>query len=139
MNLQISKFEDWLPLCREILHKKLPSIIALEGDIGAGKTSFVKIFVSEISDQILATSPTFPLMNVYETKHYLIRHFDLYRLNSNEEILELGFQDLVIDADFVFIEWPDKAWNLIPKPFAHIKIVYDIKNKCRHVTICIET
>lgn len=96
--------------------RRLPakSKIALVGDLGAGKTTFVKGLAQGLGlkDKASVTSPTFILMHVYPTKVPLI-HFDLYRLKSEKELWDIGFQDLVeTHQGVVCVEWPEKAGNL---------------------------
>jgi tRNA threonylcarbamoyladenosine biosynthesis protein TsaE len=89
------------------------SIILLSGDLGAGKTEFVRGFVSRWKLDNLVGSPTFTIMNEYASDKVRICHFDLYRLSSPEELVEIGFTDFVSEADFVFIEWPQIAVELL--------------------------
>ena len=68
-------------------------VFTLIGDLGAGKTHFVKGFVKGIGSNSLVTSPTFTLLNIYEGGKYPVYHFDMYRLSSREEAEELGFDE----------------------------------------------
>lgn len=68
-------------------------VFTLTGDLGAGKTHFVKGFAKGLGSKMLVTSPTFTLLNVYDDGKYPIYHFDMYRLSSKEEGEELGFND----------------------------------------------
>lgn len=118
----ISHINDLLPFAQKILDKKYPSTIVLKGDLGAGKTTFVRQFVSLLDDNIIVSSPTFTLMNIYQTDQYTIHHFDLYRLHSSEEALEWGFEEFVDQGDFNFIEWAERAPELLPYPYTLITI-----------------
>ncbi len=83
--------------------------IGLKGELGAGKTVFVRGIAEglKVDDTRLVGSPTFKIINVYEGK-FTIYHIDLYRLNSIEEILDLGLFDLEDDNTIQLIEWADK-------------------------------
>ncbi len=101
--------EETLTLARKLACENLPpgSIFLLKGEVGSGKTTFVRGFVSSWDLDSLVTSPTFTLMNEYSNDKIRICHFDFYRLNSMEEILELGIEDYLTSFDYSFIEWPD--------------------------------
>ncbi len=102
------------------------TIITLTGDLGAGKTHFVKGLALGLGGRELVTSPTFTIMNVYESGRMPIYHFDMYRLSSREEAEELGFQEYfdpsALDGISV-VEWPEKVAGLITVPHIDVKIV----------------
>ena len=100
-------------------------VFTLVGDLGAGKTHFVKGFVKGMGSNALVTSPTFTLLNVYEGGKVPIYHFDMYRLSSKEEAEELGFNeyfDLNSLDGVVLVEWPQQVDRLINCPHIEIKI-----------------
>lgn len=100
-------------------------VFTLVGDLGAGKTHFVKGFAKGIGSDDIATSPTFTLLNVYEGGRMPVYHFDMYRLGSKEEAEELGFSDYFdlksLDG-VVLVEWPSQVEGLIKCPHIEIKI-----------------
>ncbi len=101
-------------------------VFTLLGDLGAGKTHFVKGFVKGLGSNALVTSPTFTLLNVYEGGKFPVYHFDMYRLSSKEEAEELGFDeyfDLKNLDGIVFVEWPSQVEGLI---------------NCQHIEVNIE-
>lgn len=85
-------------------------IIALYGTLGAGKTLLTKGIARglQVPDWYYVNSPTFTLINEYEGRLPLY-HFDLYRLNSRDDLLELGFEDYLQKTGVIVIEWPEKA------------------------------
>jgi tRNA threonylcarbamoyladenosine biosynthesis protein TsaE len=89
--------------------------VALEGDLGAGKTQFVRGVVSGAvcSHDEMVSSPTFTLLNEYRCR-IPIYHFDLYRLSSAEEIIELGFDEYFFGKGASLVEWPDRLGDEIP-------------------------
>ena len=100
-------------------------VFTLVGDLGAGKTHFVKGFVKGLGCNELVTSPTFTLLNVYEGGKVPVYHFDMYRLSGLEEAEELGFNeyfDLSSLDGIVFVEWPSQVEGLIKCPHIEIKI-----------------
>ncbi len=94
-----------------------PKIILLKGDLGSGKTTFVKEVVKFLGCDQPVTSPTFTLLNVYDAKQK-IYHFDMYRLSSREEAEAVGFAEYFdkekLDG-IVFVEWPENVEGLIKK------------------------
>ena len=90
-------------------------VFALIGDLGAGKTQFVKGFVAGLGSSAEVTSPTFVLLHEYEDGCLPVYHFDFYRLDSKEAVLRLGFDDYVFGEGVSLIEWADRYPDLIPK------------------------
>jgi len=89
--------------------------IVLYGQIGAGKTTFVKAFCKQLQTQETAHSPTFSLVNEYEYSDGLVYHFDLYRLESLEEAIDIGIEDYLDDEHYCFIEWAELIDNILPE------------------------
>ncbi len=98
------------------LGEKLPrgTTVLLEGDLGAGKTAFTRGFVSRWGLEDLVSSPTFTVMNEYRNEEICIYHFDLYRLSSPEELVELGLDEFLETGDYSLIEWPGIAQDWLP-------------------------
>lgn len=94
---------------------KPPMVVLLTGDLGAGKTTFVKDVVSALGCDDLVTSPTFTLLNTYNAK-FPVYHFDMYRLSSAEEAMNVGFEEYfdknALDG-VCFVEWPENVEGLI--------------------------
>ena len=94
---------------------KPPMVVLLTGDLGAGKTTFVKDVVSALGCDDLVTSPTFTLLNTYNAK-FPVYHFDMYRLSSAEEAMNGGFEEYfdknTLDG-VCFVEWPENVEGLI--------------------------
>jgi tRNA threonylcarbamoyladenosine biosynthesis protein TsaE len=89
-------------------------VVALVGDLGAGKTQFVKGLLLGIESGDAATSPTFTLLHEYRGGRLPIFHFDLYRLREPAEIEEIGFADYLEDGGVTVIEWADRFPHLLP-------------------------
>lgn len=92
-------------------------IITLTGDLGAGKTTFTKGIAQALGVRKEITSPTFAIMNVYDTSHLNIKklvHIDTYRLKSTAELIEIGAEDYIGAPDtLTIIEWPELAASLL--------------------------
>ena len=107
------------------LIKKKSVVVFLEGDLGAGKTTFTKGILKGLGYEELVKSPTFNLVEIHEIDECKIFHFDLYRINEEIELEEIGLDEYLQERKAVCIfEWPKIAKNLIPKPDFHISIAY---------------
>ena len=106
------------------------NIITFSGEMGAGKTTFIHYLCEYLNVEDAVSSPTFSLINEYhfvdKNKGKTIFHIDLYRLNSIPEAINAGIEDCLLSAkaaqNYAFIEWPEKAETLIPKPYLHVVI-----------------
>ena len=88
-------------------------IIAFNGNLGVGKTAFIRFLVQNFLPSEEVPSPTFTLLQTYETPHFPIYHFDLYRLDRPEDAFELGIEDAFFEG-VSLIEWPEKMQKLFP-------------------------
>ena len=94
---------------------KKGDVVALYGTLGVGKTTFVRGLVNALLNKIIdVPSPTFTLVQSYDTPDFTLYHFDCYRLKSPEEAYEIGIEDAFMDG-VSLIEWPDKIAGLLPK------------------------
>ncbi|MDQ3191133.1 MAG: tRNA (adenosine(37)-N6)-threonylcarbamoyltransferase complex ATPase subunit type 1 TsaE [Bacteroidota bacterium] len=99
-------------------------VFAFYGEMGAGKTSFIKSICKELGVKDNVTSPTFSIVNEYLTSNNdIIYHFDFYRIDKESEAYDLGFEDYLYSHNYCFIEWPEKIAGLLPKQFIRIEIV----------------
>jgi tRNA threonylcarbamoyladenosine biosynthesis protein TsaE len=88
-------------------------VIGLCGPLGAGKTTFARAAIGEVTGQAEAPSPTFGLVETYEAPSFTLWHFDLYRLEKAEDVWELGFEE-ALDDGVLLIEWPERIMSLLP-------------------------
>jgi len=124
MELSIQSITEIDNIAKKFLKNfKEPAIIAFYGEMGVGKTTFIKALCKELSCTDNITSPTFSIINEYNTKtKQKIYHFDLYRLENIQEAIEIGLEEYLYSGDWCFIEWPEIANSLLPKRTYHIKI-----------------
>lgn len=94
---------------------KAGEVIALVGDLGAGKTHWVKGFVAGMGSTAEVTSPTFGLVHEYRGGRLPVSHFDFYRLESAEELIALGWDEYLESGGVVVAEWADKFPSVMPK------------------------
>ena len=100
-------------------------IIFLEGELGAGKTTFTKGILKGFDYQELVKSPTYNLVEIRETKNHKIFHFDLYRISEPIELEEIGVDEYLKELGSVSIfEWPKNGEAVLPSPDFHVQISY---------------
>ncbi len=122
--------KNWAAGFVSLLRKN--TVVALHGNLGAGKTSFVKACAPFLGiAPSLVTSPTFSYLHVYEGDFFLY-HFDLYRIFSLEDFLHLGFEEYFTKTGICLIEWPEKIASILPKETLHLH--WDFANLGRMVT-----
>ncbi len=100
-------------------------IILLNGDLGAGKTTFTKFVLETLGVKDDVTSPTFTIMHEYKTKKFNIYHFDMYRLSSGAEACEFGMDEYLYSGDkrnIVFVEWAENIKDILNGKFIKINI-----------------
>ncbi len=96
-----------------------PTVIALNGDLGAGKSVFARAIIRALGHEGAVKSPTYTLVEQYRVPGWQIAHFDLYRLTDPEELQFIGFRELVVESDLMLIEWPDHGEGYLPE-FSHV-------------------
>lgn len=96
--------------------------IAMYGDMGSGKTVFMRGFVSVLVPQARVSSPTYAILNVYDNGECCVNHFDLYRIGSSEDLYSTGF-DEVIRKGITVCEWSENIPDDLPKD--HIKLIFE--------------
>lgn len=103
-------------------HLTFGDVVAVTGEMGAGKTTVIKALVIALQSQDHVSSPTFSIVNTYQVKNGLVHHFDLYRLKSFQELLDLGFDIYLEEGALVLIEWPELATPLMPDHMIRLQI-----------------
>jgi tRNA threonylcarbamoyladenosine biosynthesis protein TsaE len=110
-------------------------MVALRGDLGAGKTAFARALIQSLGDpDDEVPSPTFTLVQTYETPAGSIWHFDLYRLSGPDEVIELGWDEVRADG-IALVEWPDRLGSLLPADRLDIQITFGASPSTRRATL----
>lgn len=100
----------------------LPPFIALYGDLGVGKTAFVRGFASVIAPQSLVRSPTFALVNEYRAKPRSLFHFDMYRIEDEDDLYSIGFYDYLERNGICLVEWSEKIPYALPDEYLRVTV-----------------
>jgi tRNA threonylcarbamoyladenosine biosynthesis protein TsaE len=134
MSYELKSEEDTKSFGRQLANHLAPGlVIGLQGEIGRGKTCMVRACLEALGVTSLIKSPTFTLVETYDIKGLHIHHFDLYRLQSEYELEDLGFRDYLHSQSICFIEWPEKSPNLLP--FLDLSLEFKLKLPGRMLTI----
>lgn len=105
-----------LPKVAAQVAPKLQGVVLFIGEMGAGKTTVIKALCAVLGVKDEVSSPTFSLINAYETQAGVpIYHFDLYRLENELEALDIGVEEYLESGEMCFIEWPEKIINFLPE------------------------
>lgn len=101
-------------------------VFAFYGKMGAGKTTFIQSVCKELGSDDTVTSPTFALINEYNTtENESIFHFDFYRIKNLEEVFDLGYEDYLYSGSYCLIEWPELIETLLPENIVRVTIEAD--------------
>lgn len=101
-------------------------VYAFEGQMGAGKTTFIKQLCEQMGSTDVVNSPTFAIVNVYDVERPYkgeVYHFDCYRLKDIREAMDFGAEEYLYSGNYCFIEWPALIEPLLPEDTVHVKIV----------------
>ena len=132
MNLSfVIKNENELDeVAQQLLKKYNLKIFLFYGEMGVGKTRFIKSLCKGLDVLDVVSSPTFSIVNQYLNKNNdFIYHFDFYRTNNKEEIFDIGYEEYIYSSSYCFIEWPEKIESLLPNNYIKIEMILDGNNR----------
>lgn len=102
------------------------TIFAFYGEMGAGKTTFIKAICEELGVKDVITSPTFAIVNEYTDGHgNPIYHFDFYRIKKLDEVFDMGFEDYIDSGNICLMEWPELIEDILPEEARKVTITVD--------------
>ncbi|MBT6809311.1 MAG: tRNA (adenosine(37)-N6)-threonylcarbamoyltransferase complex ATPase subunit type 1 TsaE [Flavobacteriales bacterium] len=106
------------------------NIICFYGEMGVGKTTFIKEICKELEVIDNVSSPTFSIVNEYKTKNdKFVFHFDFYRLETEEEAFDMGYEEYFYNDNLCFVEWPEKIKSLLPNEILKVEMIKENKKR----------
>ena len=114
MEFIINNLDELPEVAQKIIDQLQYKLITFEGEMGAGKTTFIKEFVKALGTNDEISSPTFSIVNEYDTDKGKVYHFDFYRLNHEDEALDFGIEEYLYSNQYCLMEWQNKIANFIP-------------------------
>jgi len=122
MEIQFS-LDEINAAAEKVIAQNPEKVILFNGEMGAGKTTFIKALAKKLGVNDVTGSPTFSLVNEYQTfDNQIVYHFDVYRIKSEEEAYDMGMDEYLYSGNWCFIEWAEKIPNLIPEAHSVISI-----------------
>ena len=103
----------------------IPPFVALYGDLGVGKTAFVRGFASVFCEGIAVRSPTFALVNEYRGKSKTLFHFDMYRITGEDDLYSIGYDDYLARDGICLVEWSENIPFALPDEYLKVLIEKD--------------
>ena len=125
MEIKIEKLDNIREAAKQFIANIGDStVFAFYGNMGAGKTTFVKAVCEELGVDDVITSPTFSIVNEYRSEQTgeLIYHFDFYRVKKIDEVYDMGFEDYFYSGALCFIEWPELCEEVLPDDTVKVSI-----------------
>lgn len=117
----VKSLEETWALAAQFAEELAPGdVVCLEGDLGAGKTTFTQGVGRALGVKRTVTSPTFCLVAEHPSSRFLLVHMDLYRINGEDDVLAIGWEDYLARGAVIVVEWPDRAGTLIPSNARHV-------------------
>ena len=123
LNFEINNENELDYISKEIIEKFKSKVFLFYGEMGVGKTTFIKSICKHLNVIDVVSSPTFSIVNQYvNDQDEFIYHFDFYRTNNKNEIFDIGYEEYLFSDSFCFIEWPERLDNLLPNKYLEIKM-----------------
>jgi len=128
--LRIQDLQSLPDVARSFLDRNVDNrIFAFYGDLGAGKTTFIKALCNELNVIDIVSSPSFSIINEYQNEQGMkIYHMDFYRIRNLEEAMQIGLEDYFSTNNYCFIEWPERIDELLPNQTTFVKIIQSQNN-----------
>lgn len=132
ITIDISKIEFHQEAAKQLIDfAENEKVFLFDAPMGSGKTTFIKSLCASLGVINTMSSPTYSIVNEYDTNiGYKVYHFDLYRLKSEQELFELGFEDYILSKNYVFIEWPELAISYLD---SYLRIIINTENNNRYL------
>jgi len=123
METAVNDLSDLPQVAQQLLEfSKGEKIFIFDGDMGAGKTTFIKSFCRVLGVKDVVSSPTYSIVNEYESANGPVYHFDFYRIKDIQEAYDLGYEEYFYGGGICLIEWPERVAELLPEHLIKVEI-----------------
>ena len=122
MEFKAKKVEDLSSIVQQLLPQIKYDVILFYGDMGAGKTTLIKEILKQLGSKDEVSSPTYALVNEYQTPRGTVYHFDFYRINSESEAYDMGWEEYAWSGNLCLVEWPERISSLFPENYHTLHI-----------------
>ena len=130
MEFIAKSIDDLDQICEKIIEHFNHKVVLFYGEMGVGKTTLIKQLCKKLGVSEPTSSPTFSIVNEYKTDlNKTIYHFDFYRIENENEVLDFGYEEYLYSNNYCFIEWPEKIPNMLPDKTVKIYIEMGINNQ----------
>ena len=143
MTREVHSVEETWALAREVAATLKPGdVVCLEGDLGAGKTTFTQGLAKALGVPGRVTSPTFCIVQEHRAERAapgapaLLVHMDLYRLHGEDDVIAIDWEDYLAEGAVVVVEWPERAGSLIPPDALHLEFRHMEGDENRAIRLC---
>lgn len=134
-SFEVHSVEETWRLAAELARELKPGdVLCLEGDLGAGKTTFTQGLAHALGVPGRVTSPTFCIVQEHAGEKTLLVHMDLYRLHGEDDVLAIGWEDYLARGAILVVEWPERAGSLVPPTARHVSF-HHLGEETRRVAI----
>lgn len=131
----IFSIDEIQEVARKVIAENPNKVILFHGNMGVGKTTLIKALSKQLGVDAPTSSPTFSLVNEYQINdNEFVYHFDVYRLKSETEAMDMGIDEYLYSGNWCFIEWAEKIPNLIPDTYSVITLTLTVDGK-RHLRL----
>lgn len=126
MEIRVQDIQELPDAAKQLLNfASGEKIFLFEGNMGAGKTTFIKAICEHLGVKDSISSPTYSLVNEYESPEGRVFHFDFFRIKNEGEAYDMGFEEYLYSGNYCFIEWPEKIAGLWPDNYIEVLIDQD--------------
>lgn len=130
MKIEVNSLLDLPKVAKQLIEfASTEKIFVFEGDMGAGKTTFIKKLCEALGVSDIVSSPTYSIVNEYESTNGQVFHFDFYRIKDIQEAYDLGYEEYFYGGGICLIEWPERVDELLPEHYIKVEISVEDENR----------
>ena len=123
MNLEVNSLTELNSVAKALFNfAEEEKVFIFEGEMGAGKTTFIKVLCEELGVEDVVSSPTFSLVNEYAAGNSIVYHFDFYRIRDIREAYDIGYEEYFYSGHICLIEWPERVEEILPERYIKVEI-----------------